>query len=150
MTAKRDADHVTPLKTRSKRLRGQHRVRGHAARAAALAKRYQQHLDKVEELEGVEASSSNEGYVSGSEEVSTVGTNDTNKSWQPQHVGDITEHSTSSVDHHNLLASFIQHSSEGSIVIARSGRVSASKEEIYLSLLGHPNGIALPRSCAPL
>jgi hypothetical protein len=68
MTAKRDADHVTPLKTRSKRQRGQYCVRGHAARATTLAKRYQQHSDEVDEMVGVEASSSNEGYVSGSED----------------------------------------------------------------------------------
>jgi hypothetical protein len=86
MTAKREADHITPLKARSKRFRDQHCGRGHAARAVALAKRYQEQLDQVEELEGMEVSSSSERYVSGSEEVSTVGTDDTDKSWQPQHA----------------------------------------------------------------
>jgi hypothetical protein len=138
MTAKRDADHITPLKTTSKRSRGKHRIRCYAARAAALANRYQQQVDKVEELERVEESSSSEGYVSGSEEVSTVGTNDTDKSWQLQHVGDITEHSTSPVDHHSLLGSFIQHRSEGNSINASSGGVSASKKEINLSAAGAP------------
>jgi hypothetical protein len=140
MTAKRDSDHITPLKARSKRFRDQRCIRGHPARAAALVMRYQEQLDQlqVEELEGVEVSSSSKGYVSGSEEVCTVGTNDTDKSWQPQHVGDIVEQSTCPVSHHSLLGSVIQHGSEGSRVHACSGEVQASKEEIHLRAAGAP------------
>jgi hypothetical protein len=89
-------------------------------------------------LEGVVVSSSGEGYVSGIEEVNTVGTNDTDKSWQPKHVRNITEHSTGAVDHHSLLGSFFQHSSQGGSVNASRGGVSASKEEINSRAAGAP------------
>jgi hypothetical protein len=98
----------------------------------------------------MEVGSSSEGDVSGSEEVSTVDTNDTDESWQLQHVGDITEHSTCVVDDHSLSGSVIQHGSEGSRVNARSGGVPASNEEIHLRAAGAPRRIALPSSFAPL
>jgi hypothetical protein len=86
----------------------------------------------------VVVSSSGEGYVSGIEEVNTVGTNDTDKSWHPKHVRNTTEHSTGAVDHHSLLGSFFQHSSEGGSVNASRGGVSASKDEINSRASGAP------------